>query len=81
VNFVNLEDAVLARNELNGQEINGSPIKIGFAKVPSKAEPITVQQALSNPSVLSGLATAAIDRLSTLGAWKEQESSNAGIGS
>jgi RNA recognition motif-containing protein len=76
---VNLDEAILARNELNGQEINGSTIKIGFAKVPSKTEPITVQQALSNPTVLSGLATAAMDRLSTLGAWKEQDSENGGM--
>lgn len=39
VNFESLDDAVAARKILNGQEILGpeiGPIKIGFAKVPSK---------------------------------------------
>lgn len=39
INFENLDDAVAARKILNGQEILGpeiGPIKIGFAKVPSR---------------------------------------------
>jgi RNA recognition motif-containing protein len=35
VNFVNLQDAIVARTRLNGQHIFGSIVKIGFAKVPS----------------------------------------------
>lgn len=38
VNFVKLEDAIVARSEMNGQEISGAVVKIGFAKVPSKAD-------------------------------------------
>jgi RNA recognition motif-containing protein len=39
VNFVHLQDAMTARSELNGREISGSIVKIGFAKVPSKGDP------------------------------------------
>jgi protein JSN1 len=36
VNFVNMETAVAARNDLNGKEIfPGAPVRIGFAKEPS----------------------------------------------
>ncbi|KAI8913477.1 armadillo-type protein, partial [Gorgonomyces haynaldii] len=41
VNFVHLEDAITARAELNGQEVSGNIIKIGFAKVPTKQESST----------------------------------------
>ncbi|KAJ3121103.1 hypothetical protein HK098_003974 [Nowakowskiella sp. JEL0407] len=34
VNFVNLDEAIEARKAMNGQEIAGSIVKIGFAKVP-----------------------------------------------
>jgi hypothetical protein len=70
---VDLEDAISARYELNGQEINGSIVKIGFAKVPSKAEPLSAQQALGNPSILTGLATAAMDRLYASGVLNDND--------
>lgn len=38
MNFVHLQDAMAARTNLNGQEISGSIVKIGFAKVPLKTE-------------------------------------------
>ncbi|KAJ3327209.1 hypothetical protein HDU76_012209 [Blyttiomyces sp. JEL0837] len=38
VNFDRLEDAIEARKAMNGKEISGSVVKIGFAKVPTKAE-------------------------------------------
>ncbi|KAI8899559.1 armadillo-type protein [Globomyces pollinis-pini] len=63
VNFINLEDAMTARSELNGQEIGGSIVKIGFAKVPSRPEPpLSVAQALNSPLAIAGLAAAAIER-------------------
>ncbi len=71
---MSLEDAIVARNQLNGHEVSGCMMKIGFAKVPSKAEPIlSVPQALANPTVLAGLATAAMDRLSITGTWKNAD--------
>ncbi|KAJ3186090.1 hypothetical protein HDU85_001008 [Gaertneriomyces sp. JEL0708] len=36
VNFFRLEDAMEARKTMNGKEIGGSVVKIGYAKVPSK---------------------------------------------
>ncbi|KAI8804762.1 armadillo-type protein [Cladochytrium replicatum] len=36
VNFDKLEDAIEARKAMNGKEISGSIVKIGFAKVPAK---------------------------------------------
>jgi hypothetical protein len=61
---VNLADAVSARNNLNGQEINGLVVKIGFAKVPPKIEPpLSVAEALANPIVLAGLVTGAAERV------------------
>lgn len=38
VNFDREEDAVRAKTVMNGQEIAGAIVRIGFAKVPSKAE-------------------------------------------
>ncbi|KAI9353565.1 armadillo-type protein [Obelidium mucronatum] len=38
VNFESLQDAMRAQHAMNGQEIHGMAIKVGFAKVPSKAE-------------------------------------------
>ncbi|KAJ3192721.1 hypothetical protein HK101_006085 [Irineochytrium annulatum] len=38
VNFDRLEDAMEARKSMNGKEISGSVVKIGYAKVPSKSE-------------------------------------------
>ena len=35
INFVHLEDAVEARKQMNGKEISGANVKIGFAKVPN----------------------------------------------
>lgn len=35
VNFIDVEDAISAREELDGQELSGSVVKIGFAKVPT----------------------------------------------
>lgn len=59
INFENLDDAVAARKSLNGLEVLGcevGPVKIGFAKVPSKmpdtpvfdntVDPTTAYQAL-----------------------------------
>lgn len=61
-----LEDAIHARNELNGGDIGGSIVKIGFAKVPSKSEPpLSHSAALASPQVMAGLAAAAMDRLNT----------------
>ncbi|KAI8930081.1 hypothetical protein BC831DRAFT_441253 [Entophlyctis helioformis] len=34
VNFVSLEDAITARTGLNGKDVGGSTVKIGYAKVP-----------------------------------------------
>ncbi|KAJ3269661.1 hypothetical protein HDV01_001133 [Terramyces sp. JEL0728] len=64
VNFYSLEEAMNAKNELNGQDIGGSVVKIGYAKVPSKVEPpMTAAQALANPAVLTTLTTQAIERV------------------
>ncbi|KAJ3037841.1 hypothetical protein HK097_003368 [Rhizophlyctis rosea] len=38
VNFHRLEDAMEARKGMNGKEIGGSVVKIGYAKVPSRAD-------------------------------------------
>ncbi|KAJ3077179.1 hypothetical protein HDU98_007564 [Podochytrium sp. JEL0797] len=38
VNFENLPDAMQAQQSMNGLEVHGMTIKVGFAKVPSKAE-------------------------------------------
>jgi protein JSN1 len=38
VNFERTEDAVKARKAMNGQEISGSVVRIGFAKVPPRGE-------------------------------------------
>ena len=38
VNFDNEEDAMRAKTVMNGQEIAGAIVRIGFAKVPTKAE-------------------------------------------
>ncbi|KAK5668012.1 hypothetical protein QVD99_005056 [Batrachochytrium dendrobatidis] len=40
VNFVHVQDAIRARNEMNNQDIGGFVVKIGFAKVPSKTDAI-----------------------------------------
>ncbi|KAJ1569339.1 hypothetical protein HK096_003431 [Nowakowskiella sp. JEL0078] len=37
VNFFTVEDAIIARKAMNGAEITGSIVKIGFAKVPDLA--------------------------------------------
>ncbi|KAJ3141043.1 hypothetical protein HDU90_007066 [Geranomyces variabilis] len=36
INFVRLEDAMEARKNMNGKEIGGSVVKIGYAKVPPR---------------------------------------------
>ncbi|TPX53560.1 hypothetical protein PhCBS80983_g06262 [Powellomyces hirtus] len=42
VNFIRLEDAMEARKNMNGKEIGGSVIKIGYAKVPPRGtEPVS----------------------------------------
>lgn len=61
INFINLDDAITAKRELNGRELEGSIVKIGFAKVPSNL--VTVDQALSNPVLLSSFASQAIKKL------------------
>ncbi|KAJ3325561.1 hypothetical protein HDV06_003331 [Boothiomyces sp. JEL0866] len=64
VNFYSLEEAMNAKNELNGQDIGGSIVKIGYAKVPAKVEPpMTATQALANPTVLTTLASQAMERV------------------
>ena len=64
VNFLSLDHAIIARNELNGKEINGSVVKIGFAKVPSKVDPpLTLQETLANPTIMAGLVAGALNRL------------------
>jgi RNA recognition motif-containing protein len=35
INFVRLEDAAEAKKQMNGKEISGATVKIGFAKVPN----------------------------------------------
>ncbi|KAJ3209101.1 hypothetical protein HDU82_001403 [Entophlyctis luteolus] len=42
VNFENLADAMAAQEAMNGYEIMGVPIKVGFAKVPSKVDGVAV---------------------------------------
>lgn len=62
-----------AKNELNGQDIGGSIVKIGYAKVPTKVDPpMTAAQAMANPAVLSTLTSQAIERVfyqSSPSAW------------
>lgn len=58
VNFERVEDAISARQALNGYEILGGeagPVRIGFAKVPSKMpfDPSTSPSLLDSPSLLS----------------------------
>jgi protein JSN1 len=40
INFVRLEDAAEAKKQMNGKEISGATVKIGFAKVPN-SNPVT----------------------------------------
>jgi RNA recognition motif-containing protein len=40
VNFEKLEDAIKAKLEMNGKEIDGTDLRIGYAKVPPKGEQI-----------------------------------------
>jgi RNA recognition motif-containing protein len=72
INFISLDDAIQARNDLNGQDINGLVVKIGFAKVPSKAEVPTVADALATPSIIAGLAVGAAERIYGK-AWQKPE--------
>ena len=58
VNFERVEDAISARQALNGCEILGGeagPVRIGFAKVPSKMpfDPSLSPSLLDSPSLLS----------------------------
>ena len=62
VNFYSAHDAIIARDELNGRDLAGAIVKIGFAKVP-KAEMMTKEQALANPGIIAGLAGAAMDKI------------------
>jgi hypothetical protein len=64
-----LQDAISARNALNGHLLGTAILKIGFAKVPSRTEPITAQQALSQPEILASLASGAIERINTVNVW------------
>jgi RNA recognition motif-containing protein len=63
VNFESIKDAISAKSELNGKDFNGSTMKIGFAKVPSRSEPISVAEALSKPALISGIVAGAIERV------------------
>jgi len=38
INFENLDDAIQAKEKMNGLEINGTAIKVSYAKVPPKSE-------------------------------------------
>jgi len=38
INFEKLDDAVKAKDKMNGFELNGSALKVNYAKVPSKTE-------------------------------------------
>ncbi|KAJ3367449.1 hypothetical protein HDU91_001415 [Kappamyces sp. JEL0680] len=72
VNFVSLEDAISARQQLNGQDLGGSVLKINFAKVPPKPDPpLTPAQALANPGVLSKLVAGAVER--SANAWQKDQ--------
>ncbi len=51
-------------------------LKIGYAKVPSKAEPITPQQALAQPAILASLAAGAIERINTTSVWNKNPINN-----
>ncbi|KAJ3405225.1 hypothetical protein HDU80_001680 [Chytriomyces hyalinus] len=42
VNFDSLHDAMKAQHAMNGQEIHGMIIKVGFAKVPSKTDGLQI---------------------------------------
>ncbi|KAJ3205223.1 hypothetical protein HDU82_005334 [Entophlyctis luteolus] len=53
VNFENLADAMAAQEAMNGCEIMGVPIKVGFAKVPSKVDGVTV---VGGSSVSAGMS-------------------------
>ena len=58
VNFERVEDAISARQSLNGYDILGGeagPVRIGFAKVPSKMpfDPSFSPSLLDSPSLLS----------------------------
>ena len=38
-------------------------MKIGFAKVPNKTEPLSVAETLANPAIMSGIVAGALNRL------------------
>jgi hypothetical protein len=58
---VHLKDAIKARADLNGREISGSVVKIGFAKVPAKGDSVQASTPSSTNSVVnSGPATASL---------------------
>lgn len=63
VNFVKLEDAIRARNDWNGQEVGGSVVKIGFAKVPCKVEspPIAHATAVGSRIAVTERAATALE--------------------
>ena len=60
---------------MNGKDIGGSIVKIGFAKVPAAQTVMTVAQALSNPSVLAAVVPGALERLEKQSAWKNNQTS------
>ncbi|ORX48639.1 hypothetical protein BCR36DRAFT_72354 [Piromyces finnis] len=48
VNFEKLEDAIKAKLEMNGKEIDGTDLRIGYAKVPPKGEQIVTNNNFNN---------------------------------
>jgi len=52
INFENLDDAIQAMEKMNGLEINGTAIKVSYAKVPPKSESHDSEsvKSLSSPS-------------------------------
>ncbi|KNC99989.1 uncharacterized protein SPPG_04340 [Spizellomyces punctatus DAOM BR117] len=68
VNFYRLEDAMEARKNMNGKEIGGSVVKIGYAKVPSKSGEGTATLAASAlvGTSFMGTASPARDRSNSL---------------
>jgi RNA recognition motif-containing protein len=64
VNFERLEDAIRAKSVMNGQEIAGAIVRIGFAKVPALETGVgsTATAAASAASALGGASGAALSR-------------------
>ncbi|KAI9204361.1 uncharacterized protein BJ171DRAFT_474986 [Polychytrium aggregatum] len=49
VNFERVEDAVEARKRMNGKEIGGFVVRIGFAKVPGRGDSVNTSSPESSP--------------------------------